>query len=151
MNTIMLVRFRICLGFLLAVTLVTGCGRRSQRTFEERVILTGTVTMRGNPLPEGQIVFESSEDVVAGIPPGAGQIIGGKYRASVAFGTKTVRVLSRPPSRKASNSDGVPPDDVPPPEYREEGRFVAVIEQDGPRTFDFDVIPKTARPRARRR
>lgn len=127
------------IGLLVAASLVGGCSRRIQRTFEERVFVTGMVTVNGSPLPEGEIVFESSDDIVAGIPPGSSRITEGQYRTSVSFGTKTVRISSRVSDRGSPTRRADPAEEAAPPDYKEAGRFEAAIEKDGPRTFDFDI------------
>lgn len=130
---------RLWIGLMLAATLLAGCGRKIQRTFEERVFVTGMVTVNGSPLPDGQIVFESGDDIAAGIPPGSGNIVQGQYRASVSFGTKTVRISSRVPGRRSASAGDEPADQSAPPAYKDEGRFGAAIEKDGPSTFDFEI------------
>ena len=79
---------RTCLAAVLLLILMTasGCGSGGK---DEGITVTGTVTLDGQPLPIGQIVFEipnSTEQRIGGIENGKFEVKGvpvGKVRAAI--------------------------------------------------------------------
>ena len=63
--------------------------------------VSGTVQMDGQPLAEGEIIFEASDNSKA---PAAGAVKDGKYSVQVPPGSKKVKINS---SRQASKPDPV--------------------------------------------
>ncbi len=76
MNTNLLIQSRIAyVCFSLSVALlVTGCSSE-----ESRYHISGTVTYKGNPLPDGYITFEPDNSKGASGGPGRTKITNGKY------------------------------------------------------------------------
>lgn len=134
-----------------AVVLASGCGRSSPVTYEERVMAEGTVTINGEPLAAGEIVFESPDDVINGISPGFGSITEGHYRLSVSLGTKTVRIFAPVAIGKPDDTGLTPTRETLPAIYNVTSELQATITADGPRTFDFDLTtPPPGKPSRRR-
>lgn len=100
-----------------------GCGGESPAD------VSGTVTMDGRPLAEGDIIFEAAE---GGKTPAGGPIKDGRYAVKVPPGPKKVRVnASRPPLK-------------PDPVLGAAAREPAVAEEYNVKTtLTYDVKPGT--------
>ena len=126
------------------VTLLTacllGCGGGGPREFEERHATTGVVTLDGAPLAKGEIVFESPEDVAAGIPPGIGRIENAKYQATVSTGKKVVRISSLLVTGEPDEMGIAPTRQLIPAKYNTDSQLEAVITESGDNEFDFDLL-----------
>lgn len=59
--------------------------------------VSGTVTMDGQPLKEGEIIFEAADNSTT---PAGGKIAEGKYSLRVTPGAKKVKVLASRPTSK---------------------------------------------------
>lgn len=78
------------IGFVLAIGLICiGCG-------DGLAQVSGTVLIDGQPLPEGEIIFEESDKSKT---PAAGKVIAGKYTVRVVPGTKLVRISASRPTK----------------------------------------------------
>ncbi len=141
----------LCGLLLIAAVLIVGCGRGTKRTFEDRNMVEGTVTLDGSPLAEGRILFESPEDAVIGAPPGSGTISQGQYRVSVSMGTKTVRIFAPKVVGEGDEMGIAPAKETIPALYNRDSVLEATISADGPRTFDFDLSTSADKPPRRRR
>jgi hypothetical protein len=140
----------LCGLLLCAALLQAGCNRGPKRTFEERNMVEGMVTLDGSPLAKGRILFESPEDAVLGVPPGSGPIKQGRYQVSVSMGTKTVRIFAPQATGEADEMGLTPTKETLPAIYNNDSTLVATISTDGPRTFDFELsssVKKTPRRR----
>jgi hypothetical protein len=135
---------------LIAAVLMVGCGRGTKRTFEERDVVEGIVTLDGVPLAKGRILFESPEDAVLGAPPGSGPISEGHYRVSVSMGTKTVRIFAPKVVGEVDDMGLATTQETIPAHYNKNSTLEATISADGPRTFDFDLTPSAGKPSRRR-
>lgn len=139
-------------GLLLFAALVqAGCSRGPKRTFEERNMVEGIVTLDGTPLAEGRILFESPDDAVLGAPPGSGPIKQGRYQVSVSMGTKTVRIFAPQAVSEADDMGVAPTRETLPASYNKYSTLEATISADGPRTFDFDLSTSAEKTSRRRR
>lgn len=111
--------------FVAAAMLVFGGCGSGPDTHEVK----GTVTFDGQPVPEGQIVFESNSTVGA-------EIKEGKFTAQVPSGKQKVRIT-------ATREEGVAPDGLPnfvsyiPAKYNEQ----TTLEEDvtGPKEVKYDL------------
>lgn len=119
----------------LPLCLLAGCGGGGK---DEGVTVTGTVTLDGQPLPAGQVVFEipnSTEQRIGGIDNGKFEVKGvpvGKVRAAVR--TSMMQAQYAAEQRFASKAGGKAnkPDFVPvPPRYEDVGKA----------NLEFDVAP----------
>lgn len=77
------------LVLLFSLCLIPICGCGPEKTKE--VMVTGSITIDGEPLEEGSIQFVSVEGET---PTGGGTIINGTYTAQVSPGAKKVLVLA---------------------------------------------------------
>src|SRR3954470_999467 len=59
--------------------------------------VSGTVNMDGQPLKEGDIIFEPADGQGS---PAAGKIVDGKYTIKIAPGMKKVRINASRPTKK---------------------------------------------------
>ncbi len=99
-------RLLLCCVYIVAATLV-GCGREGP----ERVIVGGTVTYHGEPLPSGRITFLPTKGTKA--PLSGAEIIDGKYtvdgKGGVPVGTHKVKITAQRVDPKfAERGDSLP-------------------------------------------
>ena len=97
-----------CLGCF-AMVLIAGCGRNGS----DRVVVEGTVTYRGEPLPSGRIRFVPIKGTKA--PLSGADVVGGKYvvdaKGGVPVGTHQVQITAqRVDPKYAGRGDSVPGD-----------------------------------------
>ena len=77
-------------GIVMAACLIcVGCGDGLSQ-------VSGTVLLDGQPLPEGEIIFEESDKTKT---PAAGKVIAGKYTVRVVPGQKLVRISASRPTK----------------------------------------------------
>ncbi len=136
-----------CLSFL--CLLVTGCGG-AEGPFT--VTVSGTITLDGNPVPSGQILFN---DIAGKEKAYAGLIDGGKFSFPSTLGQKKV-VITSPQEVKGKSTvvGGTPGDPVSeenpalqilesiPPMYNSQSTLTADVTSDGPNEFTFDLKSK---------
>lgn len=127
-------------------TFSPGCGGEADPLPRQPV--SGTVTLKGVPLPAGMIQFQptSPGEVTAG---GAG-ISNGNYSIAkvegLVPGTYRVTITSGPTA--AQPADAMPGDAPPPPKetiparYNVKSTLTAQVKADGPNKFDFDLGAK---------
>jgi hypothetical protein len=125
-----------CLAFLLLV----GCGASDQRQ-----VLSGTVTLDGKPLTQGQIVFEPRD---AGRMSMA-QIDTGQYRLPAGYGLPpgeyVVRITSDRPTGKRVQPASYSEDQTPvelyeqflPAKYNKRSELTVTVEPGTATTYDF--------------
>ncbi|MGL6075633.1 MAG: hypothetical protein ACRC8S_15875 [Fimbriiglobus sp.] len=124
----------IWLSFLLICMI--GCGGR------EETEVSGTVLMDGQPLAEGEIIFE---DVAGATTPGAGKIESGKYKILVKAGSKKVKILaSRATSKVDKLMGSAAREQALGSEYNTETKLKAEIQTGKQTGVDFEVkeLPK---------
>jgi hypothetical protein len=81
------------IGTALAFLFILGCGPAAPKT----VVVVGTVTWKGEPVPDGDIIFEPVGD---NITSDHAEIRDGAYEADVKVGNKRVRILATRESDK---------------------------------------------------
>jgi hypothetical protein len=69
------------IGLMFATFAIGGCNRNSG---PERVVVSGTITYKGNPIPDGQIRFVPDEK--SHVPINAANIVDGQYKADLHGG-----------------------------------------------------------------
>lgn len=118
-------------ALLLVLPLLAGCGG------EKPAEVTGTVTMDGQKLAEGEIIFES---VDGSKTPAASPIKDGAYTVLILPGAKKVRInASRPPKkpdpvlREAARESSLGP------EYNEKTTLTADVKPGKNEGVDFQV------------
>jgi hypothetical protein len=136
----------VCVGFALA----TGCESTTEGGRRE---VTGSVTFNGQPVEEGQIVFEPE---APGARMATGQIKGGKYHIEPKFGPSDGSYLVRidgyrkkkvgnmlpNPNARGSDTDVVSEQYLP-AEYNTRTTLRIDIAADGENVHDFEL--KTGR------
>jgi hypothetical protein len=128
-----MIRRRVWCAAFLSVTFLVGCGG------ETSVPISGTVTWKGEPIPEGDILFVPPEK--AGVPD-PGKIRDGKFAFRAQPGAKRVRIhASRPkpgidPVMQAPQREPYIPDC-----YNAKTVLTAEVKADGPNEFHFDLTP----------
>ena len=83
---------------LAGVACIAGCGGSETE-------VSGRILMDGQPLKEGEIIFEEADNSVT---PAVGKIVGGKYQTKVLPGSKVVRINASRPSAIVDPHMGVP-------------------------------------------
>jgi hypothetical protein len=92
----------VCMSGVLATIIFCGCGRRGP----ERVVVSGSVTYNGKPIPEGTVRFLPPQS--SSMPATTAIIKDGAYQASglggVAVGTYKIEIeaFRQAPEQKAS-------------------------------------------------
>ncbi|QDU74459.1 hypothetical protein Pan97_14670 [Bremerella volcania] len=127
--------------FCLAACLFAGCDQGPAREPNPRYAVTGTVTLDGQPLTEGEIIFESAEDAAAGIPPAIGKIENGKYEVKAAPGTKKVSISVKVPDGPADVTGLQPTKETIPAKYNAKTTLTSDVTE-GKNTADFALESK---------
>ena len=142
---------RKCPVFLAVVTaFAAGCGDSGEDPRGERVAVSGTVTLDGEPLPSGRIVFETTQG--SGEVKATATITNGKFefddRNGPLAGTATVRIFAKEPELEEFEAvlqgDAKATEQIAlgtiPPRYNSQSQLQAEIADDGgviePLTFE---------------
>jgi len=127
--------FWLALG--LTVTLL-GCGPGGGEL--STLPVTGQVTFNGAPLPEGQILFRTTDAEKRGF---AGPISGGSYSLQTVPGKMTVEITaSRLIPGKFNNDNGTPEpvgEMYIPAEYNSASTLQAEVVSGGSNKFDYEL------------
>lgn len=119
-------------GGLLLLLCAVGCGPS-----EKPATVAGTVLMDGQPLQEGEVVFEAADQKSA---PASGPILNGKYRVEVPPGLKKVKVrASRAPAKPDPVMGMAPVEARIGPEYNENSTLSADVKAGLNEGVDFQV------------
>ena len=115
---------------------VLGCGGGSE-TYD----VSGAVTLDGQPVKEGDIIFEASD---GSIGSDAGKIIDGKYSLEVKPGRKKVVIRSqrKVPGKSIEGAMGENLDETEeaiPARYNESTELTAEVGSSSDNTFDFPL------------
>lgn len=128
-------RFRTGGLVALAALALVGCGGGSQ---DQGVTVTGTVTIDGQPLPAGQVVFEipnSTEQRIGGIDNGKFEVKGvpvGKVRAAVRTSMLAGRFAAEQNFASKAGGKAEKPTFIPVPlKYEDVGKA----------NLEFDIAP----------
>ena len=123
--------YALCLCLL--VLPVAGCGPSGPETYP----VSGTVTWNGDPLPEGNIVFEPVDGSIA---PDAGKIAAGKFAFQAQPGEKRVQIDA---TREVGEVDPVmhtvPREAYIPSKYNSATILTATVTADGENDFTFEL------------
>lgn len=114
-------------GFVIAV-----CSSCSHRDQWERVVVTGRVTLRSQPVEMGRIRFEPMGGTAG--PVAVAIIENGTYRydrlGGVPVGTHRVRIYGSDPDKPGGGGPGgPPPKELIPPEYNSYSELVVQLER----------------------
>lgn len=121
---------------LVVLAAIAGCGGPVD------AIVSGNVTIDGQPLKQGEIIFEATDGATI---PGSAEIKDGQYQLMVAPGKKVVRInASRPngivdPLMKTEGSEPMIP-----AEFNTQSKLTANVKAGKQAGMDFQVteIPK---------
>lgn len=132
-------------GVLFLGLLSSGCGETSHRKE-----ISGTVTLKNQPLNEGVIQFtpvpgpsdypatKESGMIANGLykMPAEGGLVPGKYKVIITAGDSTAPADPEQPPGPGGNF--VMKDRIP-PEYNVNSKVEVQVTKDGPNQFDFDI------------
>ncbi|MBP3959170.1 hypothetical protein J8F10_28330 [Gemmata sp. G18] len=122
---------RLASAFLLALPLLVGCDG------EKSAEVSGTVTIDGKPLPEGEIIFESPDGSKT---PAAGPIKNGAYTVSVAPGSKKVKITASRPTKKPDPVMGAAAREAAiGPEFNQQTKLTAEVKAGSNAEVNFQV------------
>lgn len=134
-------------AFLASIALigvaVSGCGRRDGPT-RKLVIVSGTVTLDGQPLDQGEVHFVSSDSRTAG----EGYFIDacivkqGAFKGKTSAGERIVQIWSFKASDAAPDpitGDKPLPINVIPARFSESSKLTAIVSDSGSNSFTFDI------------
>lgn len=116
---------------LLAALVTTGCSKSGP----SRSDVTGTVTLDGQPVEEGEVLFIPADGVG---PSDACPIVAGEFKGEVAPGSKRVEINATKDTGEVA-ADGLPDyRNVIPAQYNSESTLTAEIGEGkaSPITFD---------------
>ncbi|UUO04671.1 hypothetical protein M4951_14875 [Blastopirellula sp. J2-11] len=126
---------------LLAVVAIAAVGCREKRPTIERYRVTGTVTLNGETLENGDIIFTSAEDVAVGTES-SGVIVNGKYHLSSTPGMKKVQIYAS--ESKGFDRDGMPRIvQIVPRKYNEKTKLtVEIPREEHAADFELRIAPR---------
>lgn len=116
---------------LLAVSVI-GCGKAGPKKYR----VAGEVTWEGEPLPDGDILFEP----VGGGIPDHGKIVAGKFDLQARPGAKKVKITATRAAGKVDPSMGMAPQiDYIPHRYNAQTKLEADVQPNDENHFDFPL------------
>jgi hypothetical protein len=125
---------------LIALMVVCGCGRTGQPS-RPMASVSGTVSLDGQPLPDGFVTFVSPQQGFFEAFP----IKEGRYTGKAGLGTRRVEIIAvreEQPSQTTSR-DNEPPrpqrENYLPAKYSTKSTLTAEVTRDGPNVFDFNL------------
>lgn len=136
--------FSFCLILTCIAGILTGCGGASDAPVTYPV--SGKVTLDGEPLAEGNIIFRDAADKVASA---AGKIENGEFSFEAVAGKKAV-VITATREVPGKTVVGGAPDEPPvpaieqylPPTYNEKTTLEADVSASGANEFTFELKSK---------
>jgi hypothetical protein len=124
---------RCALAFSLCLVLLMGCGPSGPKKY----VVTGSVTIDDQPLPQGDIVFMPADG--QGIPAAA-KIQNGQYRVEVLPGKKKVEITATREEGAVDPAMGmVPKRQYIAAKYNTETELEADVQAASGQTFHFQV------------
>lgn len=128
------------LPIALAFALIAGCSQSAP----DRVVVGGSVTYNGEPVPNGQITFIPSEANPG--PVSGGPIKDGRYvaqaRGGVPLGKHRVEIVGFRPMKStgAPVGEGLPAEQYLPSQFNQRSELTALVEPTpNPKSLDFDL------------
>lgn len=111
-----------------------GCGTGGPVEY----VVSGTVTFEGQPLPDGNIIFESADRKAQ---DRAEKIVNGKYQFTAPLGPKVVRILAtREEGERDKVMNMVARKQYIPPQYNSTSELKAEVTSDPAKNvFDFNL------------
>lgn len=146
-------------GLALALLTAGPIGCSAEKPDHPLAYVSGKVTLDGEPLPEGRVIFTT---VKLGLNDVA-LIRGGQFNSRVALGERQVRIsviklMDPPPSTMPGvvETEKVPTETLP-ARYNAETTLSATITADGPNEFVFNLVsgeeptPEPPEPKTKKR
>jgi hypothetical protein len=129
-------RSMVTLAGLALVGLLVGCSSEPPR-----YKVTGTVTLDGKSVPEGDIHFRSTDGRWGAE---VGKIQDGRFELMAMAGTKRVEIsASRVIPGGARGGGGEPvPEEYIPEEYNAQSKLQAEVKAPGPNAFEFNLTSR---------
>ncbi len=127
---------RVCV--VLALTLILGC---KPRTELQQAKVSGAVTLDGQPLAEGVIVFTKFGEIPKELP-----IVQGQYDGQVVVGPNHLQfAVYRKQKQKSVSGPGAEQgslENILPSRYNQESMESREVTEKGPNEFDFSLQSK---------
>ena len=135
-------KWMTCLGLIVLTSALIGCGPgQSGPTVAVLGEVSGTVTLDGQPMPEGEISFSAS-----GKGPSSIAIKDGKFSGKVGEGEKRVEIRQFVPGEPIMMNGKPYGDPVPknilPAKYNSDSKLTATITAAGAKDLKFEVTSK---------
>jgi hypothetical protein len=128
---------------MIVIILMTGCGSSEPK----RYAVSGTVSYKKQPIPNGTITFIIADGGVAGgsainegkyeIPASSG-LLPGKYKVSISYPDPKFQVQETPGDAPGIGGQDTRPRDFLPKKYNSETTLTVEIKE-GNNTFPFDL------------
>lgn len=125
-------------GLVLVGLLLAGCGGGTE---PQRYPVSGTVTLDGQPLPEGLIFFKT----VATGAIDTMEIKAGKFAGEAQPGERRVEIVAYRESTAPGTTPGMEANaevNYIPPRYNSQSTLTAQVKPEGPNEFSFEVTSK---------
>ena len=129
-------------GLALALLAAGPIGCSAEKPDHPLAYASGNVTLDGEPLPEGRLIFTTVKLGLNDVVP----IRDGQFSGRVALGDRQVmisviKLMDPPPSTMPGVEDsGQVPTETLPPRYNTETTLSATITADGPNEFVFNLV-----------
>jgi hypothetical protein len=126
------------LPFVLAAVAVIGCGKSSQIP---RVVVSGSVTLKGSPVEDGQIRYIPIEGTAG--PVTMARVTGGKYvcddKGGVPVGKHRVEISAWDPKLPPGGRGEPTRPNLVPEKFNEQSELVETIADEGRVAKDFSL------------
>lgn len=129
----------ICVLVPAMLCLAVGCGDHSAAKLHS---VTGTVTLDGEPLPQGDIHFDGTAD---GLGIDSARIKNGKYALRAKAGRKKVQIVAsrEVPGKENAGIPGTPVyEEYIPEKYNTKSDLSAEVKEGGENAFPFELKSK---------
>ncbi len=117
-----------------------GCGGPSGPELPDRYPVSGTVKLDGQPLEQGWISFESTDDIAAGNSPSASEIKNGQYELQATVGKKKVVITSPQEFGEADDTGVKATRETIPPRYNTKSTLEVEVKADAENVSNFDDL-----------
>lgn len=127
-------RLRTYIVFIALLCSAFGCSRRPQL-----YTVTGTVSLDGKPLPDGDILFVDSDGALG---PNPGKIKNGQFELQATAGKKRVEISASrifPGGARGAGGEPVPEEFVP-ERYNTKSILKEEVTVDGKNYFEFKLV-----------
>ncbi|MHC2068461.1 hypothetical protein ACYFX5_13435 [Bremerella sp. T1] len=127
----------VLLAMGLLVPMALGC--TASESNDNRLAVSGTVTLDGKPLETGRISFVSEQDVANGIPPASAEIQDGKYTIDSTPGEKVVKISSRVETGRDQVTDEPITKETIPAKYNKKSELTTTVTEGGENMANFEL------------